>query len=66
MYTDKFGHVYYSNQELDARIKFLEDDAEYLREQADRYKNAFIRQGILDNARRNDDHVKYLRSLRTT
>jgi hypothetical protein len=66
MYTDKKGHVYESDADLDSAILWLEQDAAYLRAQVEKYNDRFVKQRVAENAKHSAEYADHLRSLRTT
>lgn len=66
MYTSNKGHVYHSDEGLDAAIQWLEEDAEYLRAQVEKYSDRRVKQAVADNAKHSAEMAAHLRSLRTT
>ncbi|MCF2911884.1 hypothetical protein [Halomonas sp. Cn5-12] len=66
MYTDKKGHVYESDADLDSAILWLEQDAAYLRAQVEKYNDRAVKQAVADNAKHSAEYADHLRSLRPT
>ena len=66
MYTDKKGHVYESDADLDSAILWLEQDAAYLRAQIEKYNDRAVKQAVAENAQHSADYADHLRSLRST
>tara|TARA_B100000929_G_scaffold249309_1_gene208608 strand:- start:331 stop:537 length:207 start_codon:yes stop_codon:yes gene_type:complete len=66
MYTDKKGHVYESDDDLDSAISWLEQDAAYLRAQIEKYNDRAVKQAVSDNAKHSAEYADHLRSLRST